>query len=451
MKDPITGVNDEVIIEVAAAANSIGVKFSGAGADLDSFTLLRNFVIDGSLCSTSQGILISATAGRAISPTIEGNTIQDCMNGILVQSDGLNALCDSLIRFNHISAKNIPVEGFALFENGIELIADNNGTITCTIRSNRVFHCRHGVSADDLIDAGNIDIRCMCNVVAYNEWGYFVKLGQSTVILENETVAHGLSTSPPSWYVCGVVTQSPNTEIHNSIIWLPDYGMITGIDLFSLTGHSSYIDAFSIIKDHFHPDPLFSNPTNGDFTLLQNSPAINAGDTQRIRPGSPYEVEYDHNGAPRIIDAYRDSNMKLDVGAYEYTEVSLDVISSYGDYDSTMKPAVNLQIGGTGILSITSSNPNGADIFYLWLTQNEHNILMPNLGNLLVDLTGVPPLLTLAMGSFTSLQLPINLPANPAYIEADFFLQGAFYDPTASGPLGNSGAFTRRVILNLNL
>ncbi|MBN8683116.1 MAG: DUF1565 domain-containing protein [Chitinophagales bacterium] len=54
-------------------------------------------------------------------------------------------------------------------------------------------------------------------------------------------------------------------------------------------------------------DPLFINPTGGDFRLQTCSPAINAGDNSVVAPGAT-----DLDGRPRILGG------RVDIGAYEH-------------------------------------------------------------------------------------------------------------------------------------
>ncbi len=63
----------------------------------------------------------------------------------------------------------------------------------------------------------------------------------------------------------------------------------------------------------FGLDPMFADPTTGDFTLLSNSPAINAGDNAIV---DSLGIATDLTGGPRIIGC------TVDMGAYEAPSTS---------------------------------------------------------------------------------------------------------------------------------
>lgn len=460
MKDPLSGVADEVIIEGDPAARNICILIDNSLSDIDEETVVRNFVVDGHLAGIRYGIVIADTGGpngSVISPTVEGNTILDCFCGLSVYVVSPEGLCESLIRYNHIKASS-PHGGSAALVWGIYISAENSGEIKCRLRSNRVFNNEYGIFAYDDEGDGVIDIRCMCNVVAFNEWGYYID-EYSTVIMDHETIAHGLTASS-IYEVRGVENHSSTAEIHNSIIWLPNYidsygQEVVGIDLDNQGG--AFVDGYSIIED-LSPlaDPSFVDVANYDFHISSASAAIDIeGATDRIRPGSPWAVDYDNDGAPRIIDAFRNNEFWVDVGAFEYTEVGLDVTESYGGYDATMKPLVNVQLGGHVTLVATNQdpNPNGTDVFYLWFGYDEQNDLRYNLGNwLIIPSPPLTPLTVIPMGVATEVVLS-NIPIanNPANEEKEFYLQGMILDqdPLLPGP-ERVGAFTRRIFLEMN-
>jgi len=60
-------------------------------------------------------------------------------------------------------------------------------------------------------------------------------------------------------------------------------------------------------------DPLFTNPTQGDYHLQQGSPSIDAGDNQ-----APNLPDKDLDGHPRILDGDGDGTATVDMGVYEF-------------------------------------------------------------------------------------------------------------------------------------
>jgi hypothetical protein len=65
-------------------------------------------------------------------------------------------------------------------------------------------------------------------------------------------------------------------------------------------------------------DPLFTNPTQGDFHIQQGSPSIDAGDN--LTPNLP---DTDIDGDPRILDGDGNGTAIVDMGVDEFLAPSL--------------------------------------------------------------------------------------------------------------------------------
>ncbi|RMG04336.1 MAG: IPTL-CTERM sorting domain-containing protein [Nitrospirae bacterium] len=65
--------------------------------------------------------------------------------------------------------------------------------------------------------------------------------------------------------------------------------------------------------NNIHADPLFFDPTNGDFHLQSTSPCIDVGDN-----GAWNLPTTDFEGDDRIIDGDGDGTAVVDMGADEY-------------------------------------------------------------------------------------------------------------------------------------
>src|SRR5262249_22759834 len=61
-------------------------------------------------------------------------------------------------------------------------------------------------------------------------------------------------------------------------------------------------------------DPMFADPTQGDYHILKGSPSIDSGDNQ-----APNLPDKDLDGDPRIVDGDGDGNAIIDMGVDEFT------------------------------------------------------------------------------------------------------------------------------------
>ena len=84
-------------------------------------------------------------------------------------------------------------------------------------------------------------------------------------------------------------------------------------------------------------DPKFENPQNGDFTLLGNSPAINAG--------APEYLVYGGYGSRDLDAGARVVGSRIDMGAYEsaVNDLTTQIVTSGGDasVNATLRAAIN--------------------------------------------------------------------------------------------------------------
>src|SRR5262249_206517 len=64
---------------------------------------------------------------------------------------------------------------------------------------------------------------------------------------------------------------------------------------------------------NINADPLFTNPTQGDYHLQLGSPSIDSGDNT-----APNLPDKDLDGHPRILDGDGDGNEVVDMGVYEF-------------------------------------------------------------------------------------------------------------------------------------
>ncbi len=136
-------------------------------------------------------------------------------------------------------------------------------------------------------------------------------------------------------------------------------------------------------------DPLFADPPKGDFSLQPGSPALDAG------AATIASCERDRAGSPRVLDGNLDGTVVVDIGAYEFDHVSLEILGQPSPGET-----LTVNVSGTpGLLAI------------LWVGTSPGEISLSPYGCLYVDL-GVPPVLFLTLGDLPVDPLVGVLPPN---------------------------------------
>ena len=106
---------------------------------------------------------------------------------------------------------------------------------------------------------------------------------------------------------------------------------------------------------NINADPLFANPTGGDYHLRPGSPAIDAG----TNTGAPTT---DRDGVPRPFDGNNDGTATTDMGAYEYQGVRVAGVQ-VNDGSAQRSEVRSIQI--TFSAPVTFANGNAAAAFQL--------------------------------------------------------------------------------------
>jgi hypothetical protein len=187
----------------------------------------------------------------------------------------------------------------------------------------------------------------MCRNVSW-----IVPEGSRGPILVNNTIADNNATSNGS----GVFTEGfgAQTELTNNII-LAKPGqaglycrgsngqnppIIRSNNIFG-AGGMAYGGACSDrtgTDGNISADPLFANPTQGDYHLQQGSPSIDAGYNQ-----APNLPDTDIDGDPRILDGNGDENAIVDMGVDEFRAPPSFGISLQLDRRSRMRPEPHIR------------------------------------------------------------------------------------------------------------
>jgi predicted outer membrane repeat protein len=117
-------------------------------------------------------------------------------------------------------------------------------------------------------------------------------------------------------------------------------GSVTSLD-WNDFGNTSGLTILSGPNDLLDVDPLFVDPSNGDFSLQSISPCVDTGDPTAM-PGGP-----DVGSNPRLLDGNLDGVVVVDRGAREFNNVHLDVSGT-----ATPGGTLTLTTSGTGGLSL---------------------------------------------------------------------------------------------------
>ena len=227
-------------------------------------------------------------------PTIMNNTITNntnmfnCGGGIWCNG------CSPNITGNNISNNTAPHGGGICCSGGDPTIINNTitnntanegGGILCSIGSNATI-TNNTIANNSAVNGGALFCQNASNPTLYNTilWGNTASTSGQQVNLSDEG-------SDPNFYYCDVQGGTDAFELN--------FNIYTGI-----------------YQNNINSDPLFVAPSAGsgtgyngapaDWSLLDGSPCINAGD-----PGGTYPAT-DKAGNPRVADG------TIDIGAYEY-------------------------------------------------------------------------------------------------------------------------------------
>jgi hypothetical protein len=174
------------------------------------------------------------------------------------------------------------------------------------------------------------------NVITGNETTYgagiYLSVGDSAVLVNNTIAdnnavnASGYNSDGSGIYVDGsagvieltnnIIVAKPNqSAFHCSILYPPTPPVIRYNNIFSPTGsaYGGSCSGMTGTNGNISADPLFTNPTQGDYHLQLGSLSIDTGDNSS--PNLPFTDLDEH---PRIQDGDGDGNEIIDMGVYEF-------------------------------------------------------------------------------------------------------------------------------------
>ncbi len=285
-------------------------------------SVLRNFAIKNGSANFGAGVSILGA-----SPTIVGNIFENnnqllggfgagiggnVSSAVVVGNIFRNNDCDNQFIAGVIAFVNSssPLVANNILEDNICRAININPTEgnTPEILNNTIIGNRVGIRVDRRIDS-------------------FLYLFANNIIVGNEIgleVDFGTEAFNPTW--------QNNLVFGNDI----DYEIIA-----DQTGINGNISA----------DPLFADEPAGDYRLLFDSPAVDAGDN--TVPNLPAT---DIDGGVRIVDGDGDGVAVVDMGAFEFPGVVADA-----GPDQTVSDVESVNLDGTG-----SFDPGGTNLTFVW-------------------------------------------------------------------------------------
>ena len=302
---PAVGSNS-ITIAGLTLLNGVITVTQSSGAPLTA-AILGN-TIELSL-ATSPAIAINGSGSGAISLDISNNTLtvpastQNTATGIAIQefdADKSGRIADNTIVMegspsailvqNTTSAANLDVIGNRIsgsYGDGISFVQFGAGITAVRILGNLAIGQTGGPRAiflDDSSGGGGLTATVVNNTVAGGAFGILTSGGNLSGLIANNIVsgmsAEGLGIGPS---VTATVANRNNLVFGNgSDMFTPGPGTVFG-------------------------DPLFIDPSHGNYHLKPGSPAIDAGDDGAV----PSDLAADLDGNPRIQGTH------VDLGAFE--------------------------------------------------------------------------------------------------------------------------------------
>jgi len=274
---------NNLIITENSANSSGGMYFSYSNANL------TNVRISNNTAGYAAGIYLAYSDPIMTDVMITGNTAVEDIGGMKIWN-------------SNPTMTNVTVNDNTAGENagGISMINSNPIMTNVSVNGNTAGSSWGGM----LISSSNpiISHLTIGNNTANNHGG--LKVIYSDIIMSHLTISNNVDFQN---FWGGVHIQSSNVNILNSIFWANSNGSITtsgsGITLINYSDIEGGFEG----EGNINANPLFTNSTNGDFTLQDGSPCIDAGTD-----------DLDSDGYPEVTDYFGSAP---DLGAYEFEQI----------------------------------------------------------------------------------------------------------------------------------
>jgi hypothetical protein len=310
----------------------------GLGSVLEGFTITNGSGKTTPYASRAGGGIYCESS----SPTIRHNVIKGNMvgGGSFVAGGGFYGLwCHGLTFTNNTVEDNKAGSGTTVQGGGFYCKYGDNLNMTSNVIvrnlvTTSVFSsadgggvtliAAHGVAFHNNIVAKNI-------VSAGTAWGSGILLSHVTIDIRNATIANNTT----AWAHFGCATQFgyhwSNVTVTNSVVWFDTASNALGCYYGNpATATYSNIQGGYPGTGNIDADPLFADAAGTDYRLQLGSPCIDAGDPASAPTGT------DLVGNPRLLDGDLDLVRLVDMGAYEFDNVHLEVTSAAPTPGSTL-------------------------------------------------------------------------------------------------------------------
>jgi parallel beta-helix repeat protein len=295
-------------------------SFEGGGISVQnngSPRIINNTISNNTANGFGGGIGVGFASPIIQDNIITNNTNSSSGGGIGIRGESSAQILDNLISNNLASFGG----GIELFASGAVLIQGN------TIRENR------GVSSGGGIDAVNFaPARIIQNVIVGNSsfkgggiaWSNPVDVVINNTIAGNIGVGIFASFSRNTQFINNIViaTQGQPAFACDTLFGVEMPTVFKNNNLYS-PGGMAYANGCpdqTGINGNLSADPLFINPSTGDYHLQPGSPSIDAGDNN-----APQLPATDLDDNPRIFDGDHNGSAIVDMGVYEFGSQAFDL------------------------------------------------------------------------------------------------------------------------------
>jgi hypothetical protein len=238
---------------------------------------------------------------------VTNSAIDVIIDGVIVTGGNANCSGGGILNNETMTIRNSIITGNRAAQDGGGIY--NNGTLTVanvSVSQNSAAREGGGIANDGGLTLTNVTL---AGNSATTGGGASVS-AQGTVTMNNSIVALNSSTTNASDFY--VADGSVNGR-HNLVRIGPCNGLLQGV-------------GGNLVGDVLLPiDPMFRDPTSGDFRPQQGAPGIDAGDNFLAIDGSEDAMVRDVAGALRFVNA------TVDMGAFEFQSSTSIVVNTLGD------------------------------------------------------------------------------------------------------------------------